>query len=59
MPKPDSLVFEEKKIILSMKPGKCKEQYDFWIYTEPQKKRNKVVYGIILWNAITWPYCIL
>ena len=23
MPKPDSLVFEEKKIILSMKPGKC------------------------------------
>ena len=29
------------------------------IYTEPQKKRYKVVYCIILLNAITWPFCIL
>ena len=34
------------------------------IYTEPppppkKKKRYKVVYCIILWNAITWPFCIL
>ena len=34
--------------------------HGYWmIYTEPQKKRYKVVYWVISSNAITWPFYIL
>ena len=33
--------------------------YTCTIYTEPQKKRYKEVYCIILQDAITLPFCIL